>query len=179
MRVIGLTILALSCWIGVASAEVKIAYVDMQRALLETEDGKKAKQQLQKMKKVRQSKLDNKQKALRAMQKNLEAQKAFMKEDVLRAKQLEFGKKLKELQMLYATLQKELAAQEAKLTKVILERMGRILMALGKRSGDLVILEKNDSRILWAPTKFDLTNELIRRYNSGEGRGAKGKKKKK
>jgi len=179
MRVIGLVFLTIFTWFSVASAETKLAYVDMQRALLETDDGKNAKKQLEKMKKVRQSQLDSKQKNLRKMQKELEAQKAFMKEDVLRAKQMEFGKKLKELQMIYATLQKELAAEEAKLTKVILERMGRILMAVGRKSGDIFILEKNDSRILWAPAKYDLTNELIRRYNAGEGRGGKAKKKSK
>ena len=91
----------------VARAEaVKVGYVDMQRALLEVEEGKKAKAALEKMKKSRQGDLDARQTELRKMQKDLEAQKAFMKADVKQAKEREFGKKLQELQMTYAKLQR-------------------------------------------------------------------------
>ncbi|MGC6418150.1 MAG: OmpH family outer membrane protein [Bradymonadia bacterium] len=161
-----------------AVAKTKIAYVDMQRAILEADDGKKAKQQLKKMKDARQSELDQKQKAVRALQEGYEAQKAFMTEDVKKQKEQELGQKIQELKMTFATLQRELAAEEAKLTKPILERMAKILSRIGEKSGNLVILEKNESRVLWAPKKLDLTDELIRRYDQGEGK-AKGKKGKK
>jgi outer membrane protein len=187
MRVFSITLVMLISIVGIAQSKTRIGYVDMQRAILEADDGQAAKNQLQKMKTARQSELDAKQKALRELQKGYEAQKAFMKADIRQAKEAELGKSLQELKMTFATLQRELAAEEAKLTKPILERMGLILAAIGKRSGDILILEKNESRILWAPPKLDLTNELIRRYNAGEGKAkrkkkakkAKGKKKKK
>jgi len=178
MRTISITLGILIGLVGVVQSKTRIGYVDMQRAILEADDGQAAKKQLQKMKTARQAELDSKQKALRELQKGYEAQKAFMKADIRQAKEAELGKKLQELKMTFATLQRELAAEEAKLTKPILERMGLILAAIGKRSGDILILEKNESRILWAPPKLDLTNELIRRYNAGEGKKkAKGKKK--
>ena len=98
------------------------------------------------------------------------------KQTILPAEEL--GQKIQELKMTFATLQRELAAEEAKLTKPILERMAKILAQIGKSEGDLVILEKNESRVLWAPAKLDLTNELIRRYNKSVS-GKKSKKKKK
>ena len=159
-------------------AQSKIAYVDMQRAILEAEDGKKAKDQLKKMKDSRQSELNKKQDAVRELQKGYEAQKAFMTEEVRKQKEQELGQKIQELKMTFATLQRELAAEEAKLTKPILERMAKILAQIGQSEGDLVILEKNESRVLWAPAKLDLTNELIRRYNKSVS-GKKSKKKKK
>jgi len=162
-------LLALS---GVATAETKIAYVDMQRALLEVEDGREAKAKLEAMKTDRQGKLDARQEELKAMQKNLQAQKAFMKEDVLHQKESEFRQKLGELQMTYATLQKELAQEEAKLTKHIFARMSRILAKMGQESGYAMIFEKTESSLLWAEQHLDLTNELIRRYNAGEGKVA-------
>lgn len=156
---------------GVAAAETKIAFVDMQRALLEVEDGKEAKARLEAMKNDRQGKLDARQEELKEMQKNLQAQKAFMKEDVLRAKEDEFRQKLGELQMTYATLQKELAQEEAELTKHIFARMSRILASMGSEVGYAMIFEKTESSLLWAQQHLDLTNELIRRYNDGEGKG--------
>ena len=166
MRIFYSVLLVSLFFVGTAQAQVKFGYVDMQRALLETADGKAARAQLEKMKEERQKQLNDAQEKLRTMQKDLEAKKAIWKPDVLQAKQQEFAKRLQELQGTYATLQKELAAEEARLTKDILERMGAILEDLGKESGDIVILEKTESRILWAPGKFDMTNELIRRYNT-------------
>jgi len=155
---------------GIASAEIKLGYVDLQRALMEVEDGKKAKKQLENMKTDRQQKLDARQNELRDMQKSLEAQQAFMQEDVKRQKQQEFAQKLQQLQATYVNLQKELAAEEAKLTKGIYDRMGRILNKIGKKDSYTMILEKSQSSVLWAPRHLDLTNDLIRRYNAGEGK---------
>ena len=33
-----------------------------------------------------------------------------------------------------------------------------------------MVFEKTQSSILWAPKHLDLTNEVIRRYNAGEGK---------
>ncbi len=149
---------------------VKIAFVDMQRALLQVDEGKKAKSRLEKMKKDRQKKLDASQQELRALQKDFEAQKEFMEPDVRRKKQEEFRVKLGGLQKTYMELQKELAAEEAKLSKTIFARMGRILQKMGKKGGYTMIFEKTESSLLWAEQHLDLTNELIRRYNAGEGK---------
>lgn len=169
--------LAVGATPAVASAESKMAFVDMQRALQEVEDGQKAKKKLEKMKKDRQVQLDQEQENLKKMQENLQAQAQFMKEDVRRGKEEELRKKLGEVQLLYAKLQKELAQEEAKLTQDIIIRMGNILREIGERDKLTMILEKTDSAILWAPSHLDLTNELIRRYNSGEGKGKKKGKK--
>lgn len=178
MRYIFSTLAALLLFSAVAHAEdVKFGYVDMQRALLEVNEGKQAKAQLEKMKKARQGDLDAKQAELRKMQKDLEAQKAFMKADIKRAKEQEFGKKLQELQMTYAKLQKELAREEAKLTQKIFAQMSRILSKMGKSGKYTMIFEKTESSLLWAEPHLELTNELIRRFNAGEGKG-KAKKRK-
>ena len=153
-----------------ANAPVNLAYVDLQRALLEVEDGKKTKTRLEAMKTDRQGKLDASQEELRALQKNFEAQKDFMNDEQRRAKEEEFRTKLGELQKTYATLQRELAEEEAKATKSIFDRMGKILGKIGEEQKLTMVFEKTQSSILWAPKHLDLTNEVIRRYNAGEGK---------
>ncbi len=179
MRHFLLSALILLVSAGSALAEVKIAFVDMQRALLEVEDGKVAKGKLESMKKERQEKLDARQEELRNLQKQFEAQKEFMKEEVRKQKEQEFGMKLQELQRLYVDLQKELAQEEAKLTKGIFTRMARILKSVGEAESFSMIFEKTESSILWAPQHLDLTNDVIRRYNAGEGKEDKKKEEKK
>ncbi len=168
-----LTLIALLLTPNVQAKDFKVAFVNMQRALLEVEEGKKAKSMLEKMKQERQGELDKQQAELRELQKSFEAQKQFMDPPVKQAKEQEFRQKLGQLQMTFAKLQKELAAKEARLTKGIFARMGRILAAIGKKQGYSMIFEKTESSILWAPQHLDLTNELIRRYNKGDGKKKK------
>ena len=153
-----------------ALAEGEVAYVDLQRALLETNEGKKAKAALEKMKAERQKKLDQRQTQLKTLQQNLESQRAFMAPEVLRQKEAEFGQQLRELQMTYANLRQELATEEAKRTNKLLARMLKIVEKIGKTRKYAAVLERNESRVLWAPSKHDLTNEVIRKFDAGEGK---------
>jgi outer membrane protein len=154
-----------------AFAEGEIAYVDLQRALLETNEGKTAKAELEKMKTSRQKKLDQEQEELKRLQDNLTSQRAFMKEDVLKQKEMEFREKLQKLQMTYAQLQKELAKEEAALTNKLLGRMLQIVEKIGKERKYAAVLERNESRVLWAPSKHDLTNEVIRLFDASTKKG--------
>lgn len=155
---------------GAASAEVKIAYVDLQRALLEVEDGKKAKAELEKLKADRQKELDAAQTEVRKLKEAFDAQVQFMKPEVKQQKQMELAQKLQGLQQTFAEKQKELVRKEAELTKKIFARMGAILAKVGEKEGYTMIFEKTESSLLWAPKHLDLTNDLIRRYNAGEGK---------
>ena len=58
MRFILSLIVCLTAFTTTAMAQIKVGYVDFQRALLETDDGKKAKAELEKMKSQRQQQLD-------------------------------------------------------------------------------------------------------------------------
>lgn len=153
-----------------ALAEIKIAYVDMQRALLEVDDGKAAKATLEKLKSDKQKQLDSEQETLKKAKADFDTQKAMMKDDIRRQREEELAEKLGRLQMIYATLQKELAGKEAELTKDIFKRMARILEKMGKEQKWTMIFEKTESSVLWAEQSLDLTNELIRRYNAGDGK---------
>mgnify|MGYP002637811327 CR=1 FL=1 len=158
---------------------VKIAFVDMQRALLQVDEGKSAKKTLEKMKAERQAELDKLQDELRKLKVNFDSQKEFMPPPKRAEKEEEFRGKLMELQRKYAELQKELATEEAKLSKTIFARMARILQGIGEKQEYTMIFEKTESSLLWAERHLDLTDEVIRRYNAGEGKAkAKGSDKK-
>lgn len=157
-----------------ASAEVKIGYVDLQRALNEVEEGKNAKAKLKKEFDGRQGTLDVKQDELKKMKTEFDKQALVLAEDKKRAKQEELQQKFFELQGLYAKLQKELSGQEQELTQAIFQKMGAIISEIAERDGFTLVLEKNDGGVLYAPPASDLTNELIRRYNDKYKSGAPG-----
>jgi outer membrane protein len=152
------------------SAQSKIAVVDMQRALNETEDGRGAKAKLSELFKQRQKSLDDKQNALKAMKENLEKQRNVLSREVLQTKMEEYQKVFVDLQGVYMEYQRELAAKEGELTKGIIQRMQNILRRIGQKEGYTLIMERNEAGVIFVPTNLDLTDLVIQRYNAGEGR---------
>jgi outer membrane protein len=73
-----------------------------------------------------------------------------------------------EFQNLYLEKQRDLQQRESKLMSPIIGRLVKLVQQLGERGEYTMILEKNDSRILFAQQSLDLTNEVIRLYNSGK-----------
>lgn len=146
----------------------KIAYVDLQRALLEVEDGKKAKAKLKKEFDNKQSELDKKQAAVKKMKDDLEAGAMMMTEDAKRGKAMELQKQMYELQQLYLQLQGDLSQKEAEATKKIFDRMGKIIEQIGKEKKYDLILEKSESSVLYALPTMDITSDLIKRYNAAK-----------
>ncbi len=155
---------------GRAFAEVKIAVVDLQRAINETEDGRQAKAKLKKLFEKRQVELDQKQNQLKKLKDDLEKQKDVLKKDVLNKKLQDYQKQFVELQTTYVDYQKELAQKEGEMTKGIVSRMEEILRRLGQSKGYTLILERTEAGIVWVPSNMDLTDTVIQKYNAGEGK---------
>jgi outer membrane protein len=162
-----------------AASAQKIGVVDMQRALTETEEGRKAKDQLKKLFDQRQKTLDKQQTDLKTLKDSLEKQRDVLSREVLAKKLEEYQKAFAELQTTYMEFQRELAAKEGELTKPILERMQRVMKRIGQADGYALIVERGEAGVVYVPSTYDLTDVLIQRYNAGEGRddgGAKAQK---
>lgn len=157
---------------GVARAEQKIAYVDLQRALEETEEGKRAKAKLKKDFDTKQSELDARQNELKKMKEDIDKQRNILKPDAIALKEQDLQQKLVKLQETYMRLQKDLQEKEAQATQGIFKRMQGVIAQIAQAEGVTYVLEKN-SGILYAPPALDLTNELIRKFNASGSSGGK------
>ena len=154
-----------------AAQQAKIAVVDMQRALMEVEEGRKAKGQLKTLFDQRQKTLDKQQEDLRALKEGIEKQRDVLSREVYAKKVEELQKALAQLQTTYMEFQRELAAKEAELTKPLIERMQRIVRQLGQSEGYALVVERGEAGVIYVPTSYDITDVLIQRYNAGEGGG--------
>src|SRR3954469_9204563 len=99
------------------------------------------------------------------MKTDIDKQASIMKPEALAAKQQELQGKLVQLQETYMRLQKDLQEKEANETQRIFKKMSDVVAWLAKRDGFTFVLERN-SGILYAPPSLDVTNDLIRNYNS-------------
>jgi outer membrane protein len=148
----------------------KFAVVDLQRALTEIEEGRKAKTTLKTLFDQRQKTLDKQQEDLRVLKEGIEKQRDVLSREVYQKKVEELQKALAELQATYMEFQRELASKEADLTKPILERLQRIVRLIGQKDGYALVLERTEAGVVYIPSTYDLTDLVIQRYNAGEGR---------
>jgi len=163
--------LALALSAPAAAADVKLGFVDLQRALNEVDEGANAKKALKKEFDEKQKTLDAKQNELKALKDELDSRGTMMKPEVKQEKLNDLQKRLLETQQLYFQLQQELSKREGEATAEIFKKMGVILQTLGEEQGFSMIVEK--SAVVYAKPSLDVTNELIRRYNDSYGKKAK------
>ena len=155
-----------------ASADVKIGYVDLQRALNEIDEGKAAKARLKTEFEQKQKVLDDKQAEFTRLRGEFEKQASVLAEGPRKERQEDLDRKFVELQSTFAQLQKELSERERDVTRGIFDKMGAIIRESAEGEGFTMVLEKNDAGILYATGALDLTNELIRKYNARHKGGA-------
>ena len=164
-RLITTLALALTAAPLAAHAQQKMGYVDLQRALNEVDEGKAAKAVLKKDFDEKQKQLDGKKAEFDKLQADAEKQAVVMSDAAKREKAAELDRRARELQGLFMLLQKDLSDRERDATKGIYDRMAVIVREIAEAEGFSVVLEKN-AGLIYAPTSLDLTNELIRKYNS-------------
>lgn len=148
----------------VTLAQGKVGYVDLQRALSKTKEGKSAKDKLQKEFDKRQKELDKVQESVRKDKEALEANVDMLSEATKREKAMKLQKDMYALQQKFIQLQGELSQEEAKATKKIFDKMGPIIEQMGKELGYDMIVER--SAVLYAKPDQDLTDELVKRFDA-------------
>lgn len=148
-----------------AAAENKYAFVDLQRALEETEDGKKAKNKLKSDFDRKQKELDDKQEELKKMKESLDKKAALMKPEALQKESKDFQDRFVELQQTYQRLQQDLAKKEQDATRNIFAKLQSVVGQIAEREHFQMVLEKN-AAVVWGQPSLDITNEVIRMYNS-------------
>lgn len=161
------------------AAEELVGYVNLQRAIVEVEDGKKAKKQLEQAFQTKQTELRAKEADLEAMKKRLEA--ANLKEDDPKAREqvLEFQRKFNELRQTLVAEQEALKKQENAALGEITQKLQSIIKDVGKKGGYTMIMEVQGASILFAKPHLDITNQVIRLYNQqSKKRGPKRRRKK-
>lgn len=161
----------------IAKANAKrIGYVDLRKALNEVDDGRHAKNKLQKKKSVFQTKLNAEQEKLKREKKLFDRRATILRGEAKRKAQLKLQQKFLQLQKMYSTLTRELAQEEAKETRVIFRKMELIIREIAEKEGLDLMLEKTESSVLYARSGMDYTNELIRLYNKRFGGGRSGRR---
>jgi outer membrane protein len=164
--------LALALLPALARAEIRIGYVDLQRAIREVDEGKAATAVLKRDFDEKQRQLDTTKTEFDKAKADFEKQSVVMADQAKRDRSGDLDRKAMELQQLFMQLQKDLSEREREVMRGIFDKMTGVVREIAEADGFTMVLDRNDSGIVFALPSLDLTNELVRKYNARFPAGA-------
>lgn len=165
------TLLALASFLfaGMASAEQKVAVVDVQRAVASTEDGLRAQATLKKLFDSKQQELNKKQSDLQKQREEIDKQAKVLPKDALEKRVGDWQKQMMDLQQIFLEYNKELEKKQKELTDPVFEKVMQIVKRLATTENIDLVVDK--ATVAYVRGDLDLTDKCIQMYNSSGGGG--------
>ena len=144
----------------------KIGTIDFQRILDVSDAGKVAQEQLNKQAQQMEADLKTKGAEIEENRKQFEREALVMNKEMKDSKEREMRIKIndfKQLQQRYTGVAREL---QFRLVGQIRKDLDQIVKEMGKKEGYLIILERKEAGIIYMPSKIDITDVVIKKYNA-------------
>ena len=154
-------------WLGSSlAADVRIGFVDIQRAINDCNAGKEAKKLITKEVEKFQRLIAEKQKELQGMKESFEKQAPMLNPDARVAKEKEYQNRLREFQRWGEDSQNEINQKRVELERTISIGLQKVIQKVGAEDGYLLVLEKNENIVLYASKSIDLTDRIIKAFDT-------------
>jgi outer membrane protein len=164
VAVIGIVLLG---WLGsVWATDLKIAYVDIQKAVNECNSGKDAKKAITKEVEKFQRLIVDRQKELQTMKESLEKQAPMLTPDARTTREKEYQNKLREFQRWGEDTQNEINQKRMEMERNISIGLQKVIQKVGADEGYTFILEKNENIVLYISKTIDITDRVIKAYDA-------------
>jgi outer membrane protein len=164
VAILALLISVPSAW----AQNLKVVVVDFERAVVESAVGKKSSEKFNSTLQAKQAELEKRQKDLEDQQKKLQNGARTLSDAGKADLQKDIDRRTRELQRINEDAQKELQALRDELLRPIAERATAILNAMAAEQGYTLVVDvsNQESNVLWANPKNDITAELIKRIDA-------------
>lgn len=161
-----LVVISLMLFASLAAAQdrVKIGFIDVQRAINESQAGKRARDRFQAQVKKAETDLLKEKQELERLKSELDKKSPLLKEDERRNVEADLQKRAVNYQRAMGDQQQELRQKEGEMTADILKELEKIVTEVGKADKFTIILER--SQILYSDQATDITNKVIEVFNS-------------
>ena len=147
-------------------AAMRVAVVDVQRAMLQTEDGLRVQATLKKEFDKKQQELNKKQSDLQKAKDDLDKQSKVLSRDAYQRKLEELQKQMADLQTLFVDYNKEIEKEQKEKTEPIFEKIMAIVKRIATTENYDIVVDK--TTVAYARNDLDLTDKCIQMYNSGQ-----------
>ncbi|MGC9519005.1 MAG: OmpH family outer membrane protein [Desulfuromonadaceae bacterium] len=161
-----LSIIVLALVLGattVSAADIKLGYVNLQKALSESAAGQAAKTKMEGEIADIEDQVKQRQEDLQALQDSLKKQMGMLSDEAKEEKQIEFEQRVRDYQRYVKDKQDEMKAREERYTQQILRDLGQMVVTLSEEEGVSMMMEM--SQLVYAAPELDYTDKLIEMYD--------------
>ena len=151
-----------------AGEVIKIGVVDIQRAMMKSKKGQAARSKIVGKIEQMQSELKRMDAELVRMQKELESQSSALSPDAKREKEKALARKARDFEDKYRDIQEQVQRDEYRTAQPIVNELLKIAQQIGKEGGYTLVIEGSKAGVIYAPEAVDITDEVIKRYDSGK-----------
>lgn len=144
---------------------IKVGYVDLQQALNSSAAGEKAKDSFKSEVERMEQVLEKRRAKVEKLKGELEKKALLLRDDERVALQRDYRQELRDFERLYKDSQEELKIRDRELTARILVELRQVVNAIGEQGDYSVILEGNNTVVLYGSKSIDLTEAVIKAYN--------------
>jgi len=150
---------------AIGADSVKIGTVDLQRCIMDSIEGKKVKNELQKKKNNMQAKLDERQNKLLKLKNEIEKQSMMLSMEAKEGKAKDFERQRREFKYFYDDINNQMRKAETEVKKLLLEDLEKVVKDIGDKGNFTLIFERRSGGIMYMQKTVDITDEVIKAYD--------------
>lgn len=143
----------------------KIGVVDFQRISEVSSAGKSALAEIKSQGEKMEADLRKKEGELEELKKRLERKAMVMSKEMREEKEREFRIKINDLRSIEKKYKEKLRSLNNRLVTRLKKDLYEIIEEIGRKEGYLLIIEKGEAGVVYAPISIDMTDKLIIEYN--------------
>jgi Skp family chaperone for outer membrane proteins len=152
-------------------ADAKIAYVDVQVIASNSAEGKAATARLDDLRKKKTAELADKNKQAQALQTKLDQGGSVLSDQARAATEKELEKLQRDIQFFQQDAQNEINEMTQQLQGEFQQKLQPVIEQIAVEKGLQMVFSIRDSGAIWANTALDISDEVIKRFDTASKAG--------
>jgi outer membrane protein len=149
---------------------IKIAVIDTERILLNSQAGKKAVAELKTAQEQKERELDRQQKEIRDLQTKIDEGRLSLAQDKLADMEKQLEDKVITARRMQDDANRELQKKKDEVLGSVDQRVMPVINQVGKELGYTLIFRKFESGLIYADEAVDITPVIIQRLDAAQGK---------
>jgi outer membrane protein len=150
---------------GAVAEEVKIGIVDIEQALVSTDEGKAAREEISRKNREAQAQVEPMMEQRKALAEELQGKKYVLSDEAMFQKQVQLAELENKIKSKMEELKGQLNIEQNKMMAPLMNKLSTIIEAIGKEQGFTLILARNNPYVMYSREALDITDLVVARFN--------------
>ena len=167
-----LTVLGAGLLAGPAAAQTKVAVINIDKVLQDSQRGKAVQGEMEKVRDGKKAELEAKQKEILGLKKRLEEGQLSLATDRLEVLTEEYERKVVDLQRAEKDANRDIQRKGERLLGEVEKEIMPVINRIAREQGFSLIFNKFQSGLLFADEQIDITAQVISALDAGPASGS-------